>query len=324
MRTSAMPASAKNTAVRRRVAVVATTVLLAGSVQLLTAESSWACDGPYRAAVPGDNSAPTQAVTHHGQITSAFVAPSGGTVTPGGKVEVGTQVANFTGADFRIAVPALSIGAKGGRLHAKDVTVEALVGGVWKKLGTDNGCGADDEAVRVDSGPLAQPLKDGRAARTTFRISLSAKAPTALTELSLNLSAWSEDDVSRLQNTRTVKIVRGATKPTAPVGAATPAAKEDPAKPTTKPTAAKPAAEAKPAAAKPAAEAKPAAAAPSAPAAPKSTPTAAPATSAPAGTPELAQTGADTPNGLLAGIAAGLAALGAGLVLTVRRLRAGR
>ncbi|MFD7412077.1 hypothetical protein ACFVZ3_22735 [Kitasatospora purpeofusca] len=317
MRTSIMPASAKNTVVRRRVAAVAATVLLAGSVQLLTAESSWACGGPNQADVPGATSASAQAAAHHGQITSAFVAPSGSTVTPGGKVEVGTQVANFTGADFRTAVPGLSVGAKGARLRAEDVTVEALVGGVWKKLGTQNGCGADNEAVVVDSDPLAQPLKDGRAARTIFRISLSAKAPTALTELSLNLSAWSEDDVSRLQNTRTVKIVRSATKPTAPAGAATsvPAAKESPAKPAA--PAAKPAADAAPAkeTAKPA---------PAAPVAPKSTPSAAPATTAPAGTPELAQTGADTPNGLLAGIAAGVAALGAGMVLTVRRLRARR
>lgn len=153
----------------------------------------------------------------------------------------------------------------------------------------------------------AKNFADGQTADFRFRITVSGKA-VDLKSFNVGTAAKIGPATHGLGTSRTFAVDH----PTAPKPAtSTPAAKETPAKP------AAPVKEA----AKPAADV---AAAPAAPAAPKSTPSAAPATTAPAGTPELAQTGADTPNGLLAGIAAGIAALGAGMVLTVRRLRARR
>ncbi|MFB6893239.1 hypothetical protein ACFCX4_28440 [Kitasatospora sp. NPDC056327] len=317
-----MPAFAKESGTTSRIAAVAAAVVLAGSVQLLTAESSWACAGPYHEALGSSAPRTTPAATHQGTVTSAFLS-SPATITPGGaKIEVGTQVANFTGGDFRYAYPALTLTAKGAPLRTEDVTVEALVNGAWRSLGADNGCGG--EAVRVDTGPLGQPLENGRATRFVFRIGLSAKAPAPQSAISLTLSGISDDGVGT-KSSRTVKVTRTGDKAATPTATPTPAKPAPTAKPATpKPTAkttAKPAA--KPAApvaeATPAPTAKPTTAAP-APA--PAEPTTAPATTAPAGTPELAQTGADTPNGLLAGIAAALAALGTATVVTVRhRLR---
>ncbi|MFB7378994.1 hypothetical protein ACFC6U_17555 [Kitasatospora purpeofusca] len=357
MSTSVMPASAKNTVVRRRVAAVAATVLLAGSVQLLTAESSWACgssDGPVaaapeaaakaaaKAAAPqGDTAkadAPkTEAVTHNGGPEIGFHMTPTLAVTAGGpKVDIGVGITNFTGAPYRNVVPTLSLATHlagdgdGGVSYvaSKYLAVEYNADGTWKKLPLRRGCDPTLFATPAKGVPIA----DGRANHVTFRVSLAADAPADLDLIHVGLGATAEDGARSewAQKEMTVKVPK-VTKP-----APTTPAKPAPAKPagTTKP-AAEPTTPAKPAAKPapvsdntPAATAKPtapaAAAAPAAPVAPKTTPTAAPATTAPAGTPELAQTGTDTPNGLLAGIAAGIAALGAGMVLTVRRLRAQR
>ncbi|WP_052708906.1 hypothetical protein [Streptomyces sp. NRRL S-495] len=355
MRTSVMPASAKNTVVRRRVAAVAATVLLAGSVQLLTAESSWACgssDGAVaaapkaaaKAAAPKTDTAKTdapktEAATHNGAPEIGFHMTPSLAVTAGGpKVDIGVGIANFTGAPYRNVVPTLSLAAhmtgdgEGGvsYLDSKYLAVEYNANGTWQKLSLRRGCDPTLFATPAKGVPVA----DGRANHVTFRVSLAAGAPDGLDLIYVGLGATAEDGSRSewAQKGMTVKVPK-ATKP-APT---TTPAKPAPAKPaeTAKPTtpakpAAKPTTPAKPAAKPapvsddtPAATAKPTAPA-AAPAAPKSTPSAAPATTAPAGTPELAQTGADTPNGLLAGIAAGIAALGAGMVLTVRRLRAQR
>ncbi|MFD8699903.1 hypothetical protein [Kitasatospora purpeofusca] len=345
MSTSVMPASAKNTVVRRRVAAVAATVLLAGSVQLLTAESSWACgssDGPVaaapkaaaKAAAPqGDTAkadAPkTEAVTHDGGPEIGFHMTPTLAVTAGGpKVDIGVGITNFTGAPYRNVVPTLSLATHlagdgdGGVSYvaSKYLAVEYNADGTWKKLPLRRGCDPTLFATPAKGVPIA----DGRANHVTFRVSLAADAPADLDLIHVGLGATAEDGARSewAQKEMTVKVPK-VTKP-----APTTPAKPAPAKPagTTKPaaeptTAAKPAAKPAPVSDNtPAATAKPTA--PAAPVAPKTT--AAPATTAPAGTPELAQTGADTPNGLLAGIAAGIAALGAGMVLTVRRLRAQR
>ncbi|MFE7562645.1 hypothetical protein [Kitasatospora sp. NPDC057500] len=327
MHTSIMRASANTVTAtrRRRIATVAATLLLAGSVQLLTAESSSACGGPDKAYNPEVPAAALE-VKHRGDISSAFL-DSASRITPGGsKAEIGTQIANFTGGDFHIAAPALTVTGKGAKLQPKDVTAEVFVNGAWKKLTTGADCYG--RSVDIDTSPLLTSLKDGRASRLIFRIGLSAKAPASLSAVSVTLSAWSES-TSGKQSSRTLTVSRAdapGKATTAPAAKPTPAkptpTKPAPAKPAAAPTAAAPAADSAPATSAPAAPATPKSTPTAAPATPKSTPTAAPATTAPAGTPELAQTGADTPNGLLAGIAAALAAVGAGTVIAVRRLRA--
>ncbi|MFE6744570.1 hypothetical protein ACFVGM_01800 [Kitasatospora purpeofusca] len=352
MRTSIMPASAKNTVVRRRVAAVAATVLLAGSVQLLSAEASWACgssDEPVaaapkaaaKAAAPKADApkadtakadAPkTRAVTHDGGPEIGFHMTPTLAVTAGGpKVDIGVGITNFTGAPYRNVVPTLSLATHragdgdGGASYvdAKYLAVEYNADGTWKKLPLRRGCDPTLFATPAKGVPIA----DGRANHVTFRVSLAANAPADLDLIHVGLGATAEDGARSewAQKEMTVKVPKAAepapTTPAKPAGTAKPTAGPTaPAKPAAKPapvTDHTPAATAKPTA--------PAAAAPAAPVAPRTTPSAAPATTAPVGTPELARTGADTPNGLLAGIAAGIAALGAGMVLTVRRLRTQR
>ncbi|MFB8235260.1 hypothetical protein ACFC58_01775 [Kitasatospora purpeofusca] len=357
MSTSVIPASAKNTVVRRRVAAVAATVLLAGSVQLLTAESSWACgssDEPVAAApkaaakaaapkagAPKAETAPkTEATVHSGAPGIGFFMTPSLAITAGGpKVDIPVEVGNFTGADYRNVVPTLSLGTHragdgdGGVSYvpSKYLAVEYNANGTWQKLSLRRGC----DPVLFATPAKGVPVANGHANHVTFRVSLAADAPAELDLIQVGLGATAEDGSHSewAQKQMTVKAPK-AGKPAPTTTPAKPAKPAESAKPTARPTTpAKPAAKPAPVSdGTPAAAPKPTApaaepakpAAPAAPAAPKSTPTAAPATTAPAGTPELAQTGADTPNGLLAGIAAGIAALGAGMVLTVRRLRAQR
>ncbi|MFC5665855.1 hypothetical protein ACFP3U_23080 [Kitasatospora misakiensis] len=280
----------KNTVVHRRVAAVAATLLLAGSVQLLTAESSWACGaaGPVSAA---DEAAAVAAESadHHGDLSIAFkTAPEGQHVTAGGKpLEVSVSLRNSTGAPYQRVRPLIALDSTSGN-RISDFTVEAATPNGWKKLPLQQFC---DPVMWADTSSLiSKNLADGQTADFRFRITVSGKA-VDLKSFNVGTSAKVGPATHGLGANRTFAVDH----PTAPKPA--PTSKPAPAKETAKPAA---------------------------PAAPKSTPTTAPATTAPAGTPELAQTGAGTPNGLLAGIAAGIAALGAGMVLTVRRLRAQR
>ncbi|MFE6868900.1 hypothetical protein ACFVFS_20360 [Kitasatospora sp. NPDC057692] len=331
MRTSTMPASAKNstaTTARRRIAAVAATVVLAGSVQLLTAESSWACGAPAAAeAAPATAGAAPKADTavHRGGPEAGFHMAPALTVRAGGpKVEIPVEVGNHTGAAYRSVVPTLSLaahragdGEKGvSYLPSGFLTVEYRTTGGWQKLSLVRGC----DPTLFATPAKGMPVADGRAEHATFRVGLSADAPADLSTLFVGLSAVAEDRSHGewVVKDMTVTVPKPAAKPTPakPVPA-----KPTPAKPAApKPTATAPATQAPAKPADPAADRTPAAA-PPAPAAPGSVPAAAPAATAPAGTPELAQTGAGTPNGLLAGIAAALAALGAGAVVTARRLR---
>ncbi|MGW2249412.1 LAETG motif-containing sortase-dependent surface protein [Kitasatospora sp. NPDC001660] len=328
MRTSVIARFAKNTrslSTRRRIATVAATVVLAGGIQALATDSAWACPGPYEANNP-TISKEARERHHSGTPVAGFIAPTPASLTAGSSAELGVEFANFTGADYDDAAPSLTLLSPSGvanRPLLKYLTVEGKRDGAWTQLTIDDGCLG--EAIRVDTSPLLQHLANGRASRAMFRVSLAADAPKELTSLSITTSAWAEVSGTGKSESTTVKVLHGPAEPTA----TTTAKPSAPAKPT---ATAKPSAPAKPAPAKPA---KPAAdetrtAALAAPATPTAEPSGspapkpastAPATTAPAGTPELAQTGSSETNGFLAASAAALLALGAGVLIAVRRLR---
>ncbi|MQS13234.1 LPXTG cell wall anchor domain-containing protein [Streptomyces kaniharaensis] len=320
MRTSVITRFAKNDRAlsgRRRIATLAATVVLAGGIQMLATDSAWAaCPGPYEANNPTVSQEARQR-HHDGTPVADFIAPVPASLTVGSSVELGVEFGNFTGADYDDAAPSLTLFSPSGVAHRpllQYLTVEAMHDGAWTQLAIDPGCLG--EAIRVDTSPLLQHLANGRASRAMFRISLAADTPEALKSLSITTSAWAEVGGTGKSRSRTVKVLHTATEPTA---TATP----KPTAPATKkpaPAKASPAAPAKPAADKTAAA--PAAEAPKSPA-PQAT-SAAPATTAPAGTPELAQTGSSSTNGFLAASAAALLALGAGVLIAVRRLRTQR
>ncbi|WP_354645363.1 hypothetical protein [Kitasatospora camelliae] len=290
MRKFVISASTRNVrsfSARRRLASVAAAAVLAGGVQLLATDTAWACEGPHKALNPIVSREALQR-HHNGAPAADFVQAVPLTLAAGSSVEIGVEFANLTGAAFDAVVPTLTLKDAGGgqRLHLGDVTVEVMREGVWKKLGTDDGCGG--EAVRVDTSPLVQGLPDGRAGRALFRVRLAAGAPGDLTALTLSTSAFGEVNGYGPAHTTTVGVAHPDARPAPGTTPTTLAA------PTPTP-------------------------APDRTAAP-----AAPATPAPTDA-GLAQTGADAPTGFLAASAGALAALGAGPVLiAVGRVRARR
>ncbi|MFF3110661.1 LPXTG cell wall anchor domain-containing protein [Kitasatospora sp. NPDC057904] len=312
MRTSVITHFAKNTrslSTRRTLATLATTAVLAGGIQILTTDTAWACSGPYQG--PGTTiSADARARHHANPLDADIIEPNPTSLTAGSSIEFGVKLLNLSGADYDNAAFGLTLKDDSGanRLRTGDATIEAMINGTWTKLGIDDGCGG--EAVRVDTGSLGQHLADGRTARVMFRLHLAASAPKDLTMLSVTASPWAE--------------AGPASKPVG-VGIRVLHANGE-AKPAGKPTVtAKPSAPAKPAPGKPAADetktAAPAAPAAEAPKSPVVAPTSAPATTAPDGATELAHTGSSSTNGFLALSAAALLALGAGVLIAVRRLR---
>ncbi|MBV6698814.1 hypothetical protein KV557_17090 [Kitasatospora aureofaciens] len=306
MRMPVITGFAKNTRAlsgRRRIAALAATVVLAGTVQVMASDSAWACGDPDNAPVTAVD--PAVAQDHdfslHGPGAKAdFISPVPKTLTIGGpKVEFGVEIANFSKADYnKVAAGFGLFNPSGATPKPSQVTVEVMNHGQWKRLAMKGGCDPALHATGVES--LGEPLAVGHARRYMFRVSIAADAPTDLNELELYGGSFAFA-------TTKVKVLHPAAKPTA---TATP-------KPTA-PAKAKPA----PAApAEPAADRTPAAEAPKTPVA---TPSAAPATTAPAGTPELAQTGAGSVNGFLLASSATLLALGAGVLIAVRRLRTQR
>ncbi|MFH9349272.1 hypothetical protein [Kitasatospora sp. NPDC017646] len=317
MRTSVINRFAKNDrafSVRRRVAVLAATTVLAGGVQLhAMSDTAWACGSSTGTTFP----APTiPSSAHHGSFSAGFhMTPGGQTITPGGaKVEVGVGVGNFTGAPYENVSAMLSlynpasshpeegVDLRTANLRPEDFTVEVMSGGVWKPVALRHSC---DPTLFTVASPAttATRLEDGRAANFMFRVGLSAKAPKDLAEIQIGVGAQAPGFPGVAGDTHTYRVERAA--PTKPA----------PTKPA--PTTSK---AAKPAPAEPAADRTPAGNAQAAEA-PVATPSAAPATTAPAGTPELAHTGAAETDTFLATSSAALLALGTGVLLAVRRLR---
>ncbi|MFJ2862764.1 LAETG motif-containing sortase-dependent surface protein [Kitasatospora sp. NPDC087314] len=308
MRTPVITRFTKNDRVfsgRRRIATLAAVTVLAGGVQFLATDSAWACGGPDNAAVAGQN-APgpiaDDSYDVHGPGTStSFVSAPKSIAIGGPKVEFGLEVGNFSKADYQKLVPQLGLfNPQGASPTPSQVTVEVMNHGQWKRVTMRGSCDPAIHTTGLDS--LGQPLAVGHAARFLFRVSLTADAPKDMTELQV---AGGGSFGNALTTVKVTARQAPAPKPTATATAT--------AKPTT-PAKPAPAKQPKPAQAAPAADQTPATTA----AAP---PTTAPATTAPAGTPELAQTGSSSANTFLAASAAVLLALGAGVLIAVRRLR---
>ncbi|MFE5580345.1 LPXTG cell wall anchor domain-containing protein [Kitasatospora sp. NPDC056531] len=305
MRTSVITRFAKNDRAfsgRRRVAVLAATTVLAGGVQFLATDTAWAC-GDVRYSAPRTVDKPTVPAAGFRVFESDSIAADGGWT------EFGLSITNFTGADVPKTAPnfGLSIADPGTPLRAKDVRVEVMQHGSWKSLKLLPACNGLD----TDTSSLAQPLANGRAANFMFRVSLSPDSPKDQTALSLVTDARNDKGVEESWDHRVVKVTHPKT---APAAKPTQTAKPKPA-PTKETKHAEPAADQTPAKETPT----PAAETPKSPA-PQAT-SSAPATTAPAGTPELAHTGASETNTFLAVSAAALLALGAGVLIAVRRLR---
>ncbi|MFI9330562.1 hypothetical protein ACIGZJ_23835 [Kitasatospora sp. NPDC052868] len=303
MRTSVITAFAKNArslSGRRRLAVVAATAVLAGGVQLVAADSSWAC-GDMR--ISGPNPAATHTEAQY-MAPDAALSTKATVAADGSWNEVAVQVTNKTGVDahgmqasFGIYTP-----GTGASLRTQDVRIQVQENGAWKNVQSIAGC-----MRTVDAGyEQRQRLDNGSSATIKFRYSIAAASSKNIGTIQLVADAWRQGAAGTgASDLKTVKVTHGQATTTKPAETAKPTAKPStPAKP-----AAKPAADQTTTAAPKPAEA------------PKATPSAAPATTAPAGTPELAQTGAHTPNGLLAATAAALLALGAGALIAVRRMR---
>ncbi|ARF79496.1 hypothetical protein ACIG0C_01040 [Kitasatospora aureofaciens] len=301
MRTSVINRFAKNDRAfsgRRRIAVLAATAVLAGGVQVLAmSDTAWACgDARFGTSPVFDPSVRKPTVPN-----SDFRDPlSNSLAADGSWTEFGVGMTNFTGADVAKAAPSFSL--SGTSLRTRDVRVEVEQNGSWKPLELNAGC----IGIDADTDSLAQPLANGRAADFVFRVSLSPASPKDLSTLTLVTDAVTDKATLEYWGNRTVKVTHPRTAPT--TGKPTPAAKPAPAKPApAEQTAAKQAAEKteQPSAGSPA---------------PQATPSA-PAATAPAGTAELAHTGSSGTDTFLATSAAALLALGAGVLLVVRRLR---
>ncbi|MFD8085981.1 LPXTG cell wall anchor domain-containing protein [Kitasatospora sp. NPDC059722] len=310
MRTSVITRFAKNTrslSTRRTLATLVTTAVLAGGIQILTTDTAWACAGPYEVTTPAT---PAPAATHNGDLTASFhQTRDGQTLIAGGpKVEVGVGITNFTGAPYENVAASISLfnPVPGAGLRTEDFTVEVASGGTWKPVALSPGC---DPSLHTNASPatVVKHLENGRAEHFTFRIGLSAKAPKNLGKVKIGVLGQAPGSQAVVGDSNfTFPVEHPAAAQPVPTATAKPSA---PAKAKTTPVApAKPAADET----KTAAPAAPTAEAPKSPAANS--------TSAPAGTPELAQTGSSS-NGFLAGSAAALLALGAGVLIAVRRLR---
>ncbi|MFE4977625.1 LAETG motif-containing sortase-dependent surface protein [Kitasatospora sp. NPDC056651] len=320
MRTPVISRFAKNDRAlsgRRRIAVLAATAVLAGGAQLLATDTAWAAT-PTAATAPATAKA---AATHHGTYEAGFhMTPAGQTITAGGpKIEIGVSVANFTGAPYQNVSAELGIFNPGaGGLRSEDLTIEVASGGGWKPVKFVHGGGDPSVFTVASPATTTARLEDGRAANFLFRVGLSAKASKETTELAFVPGAKAPGFEIKTGDMLFFHVAHAAapapgTKPTTP-------AKPKPTTPA-KPAPTKSAEPAEPAkAAQPAAD-KTTAPAPAAEAPKASTPTAAPATTAPAGTPELAHTGSSSRNSFLALGSAALLALGAGVLIAVRRLR---
>ncbi|MFE3112218.1 hypothetical protein ACFXKJ_29020 [Kitasatospora indigofera] len=295
MRASGISAFTKNApSVSRRSKIVglAATLLLGGAVQLLPADTAWAC---------ADSRLTGGAVVHDGihpvAPDAAFTADSAGTVDAGGAwASFGVSIHNTTGGTQSGVRPSFGIHSPGKAkaLQPQDVRVEMLVpGGGWEPLKLSVNCTGVVEAEPA----YRQRLDDGGTAVVRIRLALTAGAPKDRTDLQvLTDSHTATSETPGLTDRRTVKISRPAAEPT---GKATPTAKA-PAPVATPTSTVAPAAVAAPAPATAAAATGPAA-----------SPAAVPA--------RLAETGGSHGTGPLVGAGGALVLLGAGGVLAARR-----
>ncbi|MEU8515191.1 LAETG motif-containing sortase-dependent surface protein [Kitasatospora sp. NPDC048722] len=317
MRTSVITRFAKNTrslSTRRRIAALATTVVLAGGIQALATDTAWACGddritGPHQVA-PGTADASPDA---------AFVATPSSAVADGSWNEVTLKVTNRTGVDAHGMEPFLTVytPGSGDEVAVRDVRMQFLdYTGTWKDLRLIPNCYREVEAAETQRARL----DNGQSATFKFRFSLSPSVSGNVAEIDLLTSANRAGN--KLAGGTDLKPVKLAHAQDSGPAAAKPTQSAKPAPAKT----AKPAKPAKPAAdeTKAAAPAAPAAPAAEAPKSPVAAPTTAPATTAPDGATELAHTGSSSANGFLAGSAAALLALGAGVLIAVRRLRTQR
>ncbi|MGW3075213.1 hypothetical protein [Kitasatospora sp. NPDC001132] len=308
MRTSVITRFAKNERAlsgRRRIAVLAATTVLAGGVQFLATDTAWAC-GDHR--ISGAYHAPTDVpgLSPNTSITSA----KSSVAADGSWNEVTLKIVNKSAEDAHGMEPFLAIHTPGSGAAArvKDVKIQYKdYTGAWKDLSLIDGC-----ARVVDiTGSQRERMTANSSVAVEFRYALAPSTPAGVTTIDLLAStemAGSEGPGDSGFKPVTVTHPQdGATaKPTTPARP----------KPTATPTKEARSAPAKPAADKNTVPA-PAAEAPEA----SATPPAAPATTAPAGTPELAQTGSSATNTFLALSSALFLALGAGVLIAVRRLR---
>ncbi|MFE7591397.1 LAETG motif-containing sortase-dependent surface protein [Kitasatospora sp. NPDC057512] len=303
MRTSVINRFAKNDRAfsgRRRIATVAATVVLAGGVQLLATDTAWACgdhrlNGAYEAPANVPGLSPD----------TSIVSAKSSVVADGSWNEVSVKVTNKAAEDAHGMEPFLGIHTPGSGAAArlKDVRIQYLdYTGAWKNLQLIDGC---SRVVDI-TGSQRQRMAANSSVTFRFRYSLAAATPAGVT--TIDLLASTEMAGSQGPGDSGFKPVK-VTPPQDTAGA----------KPTT-PAKPAPTKDTKPAPAKPATE-QTKDTAPAAPAPKPTTPTAAPATTAPAGTPELAQTGSSSTNTFLAASSALLLALGAGVLIAVRRLR---
>ncbi|MFD0262883.1 hypothetical protein ACFVH7_31980, partial [Kitasatospora indigofera] len=260
MRASGISAFTKNApSVSRRSKIVglAATLLLGGAVQLLPADTAWAC---------ADGRLTGGAVVHDGihpvAPDAAFTADSAGTVDAGGAwASFGVSIHNTTGGTQSGVRPSFGVHSPGKAkaLQPQDVRVEMLVpGGGWEPLKLSVNCTGVVEAEPA----YRQRLDDGGTAVVRIRLALTAGAPEDRTDLQvLTDSHTATSETPGLTDRRTVKISRPAAEPT---GKATPTAKA-PAPVATPTSTVAPAAVAAPAPAT-AAAASPAAVPPAAPA----------------------------------------------------------
>ncbi|KQV19567.1 MULTISPECIES: hypothetical protein [unclassified Kitasatospora] len=281
-----------------KIAPLAAVVALTAGLTVLPASTAWACgDAPFSnsAQAPEPQRATTPALT--------FVNPRATTLTAGGpKVEFGVQIANHTGAPYKAISPGLSFwnpqsGAADNHLpnvnvRKQDFTVEVMKDGKWQPLKLRLGC---DPTLSADTSLLDAPLADGQTKRYVFRIGLAATAPKEQQGIELHVS--SQGDAPMI--TTNLKFNHPAAQPTKP---ATPKATPSTAAPAAPVTPVTPAAV--PAAAKDV---------------PATAPTPSVSPTAAATTTELAETGSSTPNTFLLASAAAFVALGAGVLLLVRR-----
>lgn len=211
---------------RKALAVGAATLLISGGAPLFAgASAAWACgdeEGVRTDRVATTNSAATAArspaATHHGEPVSAFIPVVPTAIAAGGApVEIGVEMANFTGADYARIAPGFALynPHAGANLRIEDLKVEVVKGGQWRSLPLRHSC---DPVLVADTSLLADPLTDQHAHRYLFRVSLSADAPGPQQEIQV----FSGSGFDGKANTTTLKVLRttrAGTSSAAPVAA---------------------------------------------------------------------------------------------------------